>query len=55
MAALFIIAKTQKELKCSSTNEWIKKRESLSLSLSLPLAATWRKLDFILLSEVSQE
>ena len=35
MAALFIIAKTQKELKCSSTNEWIKKRESLSLSLSL--------------------
>ena len=63
IAALFIIAKTWKQPKCPSTDEWIKKmwyiytREyysAIKKNEIMPCAATWMDLKIIILSEVSQ-
>ena len=62
MAALFIIAKTWKQPKCPSTDEWIKMWYIYTMEYYLaikkneimPFAATWMDLEIIILSEVSQ-
>ena len=62
-AALFTIAKTWKQPKCPSTDEWIKKTwyiytmeyySAIKKSKTMPFAATWMDLEIIILSEVSQ-
>ena len=63
--ALFTIAKTQKQPKCPSTEEWIKKIRYISIyrleyylaikkNKIMPFAATWMNLEIIILSEVRQ-
>ena len=62
IAALFTIAKTWKQPKYPSTNEWIKKMWYIYTSgilLShkkkneiMPFAATWMQLEIIILNEV---
>ena len=62
IAALFTIAKTWKQPKCASTEEWIKKMwciytmeyYSAIKKEIMPFAATWIDLQIIILSEVSQ-
>ena len=63
-AALFTIAKTWKQPKCPSTEEWIKKRwythpmeyySAIKKNEIMPFAATWMDLEMIILSEVSQK
>ena len=63
IAALFTITKTWKQLKCPSTDEWIKKMwyiytmeyySAMKKKRILPLAATWMDLENIILSDVSQ-
>ena len=60
-AALFTIAKTWKQAKCSSTDEWIKKlwhiyaMEYYSANKKneiMPFAAIWMDLELIILREV---
>ena len=61
-AALFTIAKTWKQHKCPSPDEWIKKMWYICNGILLshkkneimPFAATWMDLEIIILSEVSQ-
>jgi len=62
-AALFTMAKTWKQPKCPSTEEWIKKmwyiytREyysAIKRNKITPLAATWMNLEILILSEISQ-
>ena len=61
-AALFTIAKTWKQLKCPSTEDWIKKtcictREyysAIKKNEMMPFAATWMDLQIIIRSEISQ-
>ena len=62
LAALFTIAKTWKQPKCPSTEEWIKKiwyiytmeyHSALKKDEIMPFAATWMDLKVIILSEVS--
>ena len=58
-AALFTIAKTWKQPKCPSTEEWIKKMwyiytmeyYSAIKKNEMPFAATWMDLEIIILSE----
>ena len=63
IAALFSIAKTWKQPKCPSTEEWIKKRgyiytmeydSAIKRNEILAFLATWMDLEIIMLSEVSQ-
>ena len=63
IAALFTIARTWKQPKCPSTEEWIKNMwhiytveyySSIKKHKIMPFAATWMDLEIIILSEVSQ-
>ena len=63
IAVLFTIAKTWKQPKCPSTEEWIKKMwyiytmeyySAIKKNEIMPFAATWMDVDIIVLSEVSQ-
>ena len=60
IAALFTIAKTWKQPKCSSTEEWIKKvwyiytmecYSAIKKKEIMPFAATWMGIEIIILSE----
>ena len=62
IAALFTIAKTWKQPKHPSTEEWIKKTwyiytlecySAIKKNEIMPLAATWMDLESIVLSQVS--
>ena len=63
IAALLTIAKTWKQPKCPSTEEWIKKiwyiytmeyYLAFKKNEIMPFAATWMDLEVVILSEVSQ-
>ena len=64
IAPLFTIAKTWKQPKCLSTDEWIKKMWSIytmeyysaiKKNEIMPFVATWMQLEIITLSEVSHK
>ena len=63
IAALFTIAKTWKQPKCPSTEEWIKEMwyiykmeyySAIKRKEILSLVATWMDLEIVIVSEVSQ-
>ena len=63
IAALLTIARTWKQPKWPSTEEWIKKMwyiytveyySAIKNNKIMPLAATWMGLEIVILSEVSQ-
>ena len=60
-AALFTIARTWKQPKCPSTDDWIRKKwyiytmeyySAITKNKIMPLAATWMELENLILSEV---
>ena len=64
IAAPFTTAKTWKQPKCPSTDEWIKKMwyiytmecySAIKMNEIMPFAATWMDLEIIILSEVRQK
>ena len=64
IAALFTIAKTWKQPKCPSTEEWLKRMwyiytmgyySAIKKNKIMIFAATWMDLEIIVLSEVSQK
>ena len=64
IAALFTIAKTWKQPKCPSKDEWIKKiwhiymmeyHSAIKKNKIMPFAATWMELETLILNEVSQK
>ena len=63
IAALFTTAKTGKQPKCSSTEEWIKKMwyiytaecySAIKKNEIMEFAATWMDVDIVILNEVRQ-
>ena len=64
ITALLTIAKTWKQPTCPSTDEWIRKMwyiyimeyySAIKKNKIMPPAATWMKLETLILSEVSQK
>ena len=64
IAALFTIAKTWKQPKCPSTDDWIRKRwyiytmeysSAIKKNEIMPFAATWMEVETLILSEVSRK
>ena len=64
IAALFTIARTWKQPKCPSTDEWLKKMwyiytieycSAIKRNEIMSFAATWIELEIIVLSKVSQK
>ena len=63
IAALFTIAKTWKQPKCPSTDEWIKMwyiytmeyYSAIKKHKIMPFAAAWMQLEIIILTEISQK
>ena len=63
IAALFTIAKTWKQPKCPSTDDWIRKwyiytmeyYSAIKKNDIMPFAATWMELETLILSEISQK
>ena len=64
IVALFTIAKTWKQSKCPSTDEWLQKMwyiytmeyySAIKKNETMLSAATWMQLEMIILSEVSQK
>ena len=64
IAALLTTAKTWKQPKCPSTDEWIKKMcyvyiieyyTAIKKNKIMPFAATWIDLESVILNEVSQK
>ena len=64
IAALFVIAKTWKQPKCPSTDDYIRKMwyiytmeyySSIKKNKIMPFAATWMELETRILSEISQK
>ena len=64
IAALFTIAKTWKQTKHPSRDEWIKKKwyiytmkyhSAIKRNKIMPFAATWMELETLILSEMSQK
>ena len=62
--ALFTIAKTWKQPKCPSTDDWIRKMwyiytveyySAIKKNKIMPFAATWMELETLILREVSQK
>uniref|UniRef100_A0A671DI07 DUF1725 domain-containing protein n=1 Tax=Rhinolophus ferrumequinum TaxID=59479 RepID=A0A671DI07_RHIFE len=62
-AALFTVAKTWKQPKCPSIDDWIKKKwyiytmeyySAIKKDEILPLVTTWKDLEIIMLSKISQ-
>ena len=63
-APLLTIAKTWKQPKCPSTDDWVKKMwyintmeyySTIKKNEIIPFAATWMDLEIIILSEISQK
>ena len=63
IAALFTIAKTWKQPKCPSIEEWIKQKwyiytmeyySAIKMNEIMPSATTWIDLQIVILSEISQ-
>ena len=63
IAALFTIARSCKQPKCPSTEEWIEEMwyiyimeyySAITKNEIMPFAATWMDLEIVILSEVSQ-
>ena len=62
-SALFTIAKTWKQPKCPSTDDWLKMwymytmeyYSAIRKNEIMPFAATWMDLEIIILSKVSQK
>ena len=64
IAAVFTIAKTWKQPKCPSTDDWIRKMwyiytmefySAIKKNKIMPFAAPWMELETLILSEVSQK
>ena len=64
IAALFTIARTWKQPKCPSTDDWIGKMwymftmeyySAIQKNKRMPFAATWMETETLLLSEMSQK
>ena len=64
IVALFTIAKPWKQTKCPLTDKWIEKKwyrytmeyySAIKKNEIMPFAATWRELETLILSEVSQK